>query len=803
MSENYIMMRCETCGGELQYSEDRKSAVCLNCGNTYHFRDEKSEAVIMALNIANGRRIACDFDTAVTNYRALIERNPDDAEAHWGLVLSTYGIEYVEDPRTRKHIPTCRRTIRESILENVDYRAALANAAPEQRAVYEEKALIIDRLQKKIKRQLEDEEEYDVFISFKSTDEDGNPTKDRQIARRIYDELNNRGIKTFFSEVTLKSRLGEDFEPIIYKALYSCKFFILVATSVENMNSAWVKNEWSRFRDRVFDEALSGAGCAVFENMSPNDLPPFLKGQGVSLAKYPAGGYEVEIADNLSAKFGLKNKNEEAEEIKRQLEELQEEQRKRQEEQQERQRALEEKLKVIESTPLGASSSGKTADSMIVRAKQFAENGEFENAINKLDEVLDIAPTSSEAWLNLFYFKQNSTIEKGVRLQKDGASTPADYKTLLLDNRNTILFFNSKYYQNAIRYADESGRKTLLEYQQKAANTEQEIRWKSIKNLITFGMNAVSQRKWGDAEESFRVVLSFEKENAYAYWGLYLCDIKAKSKEEAANTISQGKTIDELNNTNLRKAKQYADGSMAQEITKFYGALYVILDQQIQQLSSLQSKEEGTILLLDEALNKKEQEAQEVKKKSARRSYHGCPLIDSAGILGGEIPVSKNMLARYRYVSKKRAAGVGFRVGIVLAIISFIVLTICYLRETPRVKSFFEWIYALGFPFGGWVVSALIGIAIGLVALICIFLFVVIIDAIIKNGKNARIDRKNEKIMNYNKLYNKMVVLRKELRKMKKEKADRRDSIDKLKKEITYKSECLKALEPITKLSKK
>lgn len=284
MSENYKMLRCEACGGELQYSEDRKSAVCLNCGNTYYFRDEKSEAVIMALNIANARRIACDFDTAVINYKALIERNPDDAEAHWGLVLSTYGIEYVEDPRTRKHIPTCRRTIRESILENANYKAALANAAPEQRAVYEEKAVIIDRLQKKIKRQLEDEEEYDVFISFKSTDENGNPTKDRQIARRIYDELNNRGIKTFFSEVTLKSRLGEDFEPIIYKALYSCKFFILVATSVENMNSAWVKNEWSRFRDRVFDEALSNPGCAVFENMGPNDLPPFLKGQGVSLA---------------------------------------------------------------------------------------------------------------------------------------------------------------------------------------------------------------------------------------------------------------------------------------------------------------------------------------------------------------------------------------------------------------------------------------------------------------------------------------------------------------------------------------
>lgn len=389
MSENYKMLRCESCEGELQYSEDRKSAVCLNCGNTYHFRDEKSEAVIMALNIANARRIACDFDTAVINYKALIERNPDDAEAHWGLVLSTYGIEYVEDPRTRKHIPTCRRTIRESILENADYKAALANAAPEQRAVYEEKAVIIDRLQKKIKRQLEDEEEYDVFISFKSTDENGNPTKDRQIARRIYDELNNRGIKTFFSEVTLKSRLGEDFEPIIYKALYSCKFFILVATSVENMNSAWVKNEWSRFRDRVIDEALSNPGCAVFENMGPNDLPPFLKGQGVSLAKYPAGGYEIEIADNLSAKFGLTNKNEEAEEIKRQIEE-----------QKKLQQSLEEKLRNVQNN--ASASGGATIGTLLTRAEQELSVGAFEKAGEYFQKVADIDPTSGKAFWGLF-----------------------------------------------------------------------------------------------------------------------------------------------------------------------------------------------------------------------------------------------------------------------------------------------------------------------------------------------------------------------------------------------------------------
>lgn len=392
----YGTMNCESCGGALVYAEDGKSAKCPFCGNVYHFKAEKSEALVLALNRANEYRLKNDFDGAITEYKLVTERNPEDSEAYWGLAISTYGIEYVEDPRTKKRIPTCRRTVQKSILEDENYLKALENATEEQKEIYERKAGIIDRLQRNIKRRLEEEEDYDVFISFKSTDEDGNPTKERGVARRIYDELEKRGIKTFFSEVTLRDRIGEDYEPIIYKALYSCKFFILVAASEENMNSAWVKNEWSRFRDRVFDENLTGAGCAVFEGVSPSVLPAFLRGQGINLAKYPAGGYEIEIADALSAKFGLTHKNDEAEEIRRQIEE----QKKAFEEQQ---RALEERLKNVAATATPAAGASATVNSLLKRAKQESESGDYDAAQNYYNKVLDADPENAEAWLGLFY----------------------------------------------------------------------------------------------------------------------------------------------------------------------------------------------------------------------------------------------------------------------------------------------------------------------------------------------------------------------------------------------------------------
>ena len=44
----------------------------------------------------------------------------------------------------------------------------------------------------------------DVFLSFKNLDDDGNPTRDSQLAREIYDYLTSRGLDVFFSNVSLE-----------------------------------------------------------------------------------------------------------------------------------------------------------------------------------------------------------------------------------------------------------------------------------------------------------------------------------------------------------------------------------------------------------------------------------------------------------------------------------------------------------------------------------------------------------------------------------------------------------------------
>lgn len=53
-------------------------------------------------NRANQYRKNNLFDRAADVYNSMVKEFLNEAEAYWGLVLCRYGIEYVEDPKTKK-----------------------------------------------------------------------------------------------------------------------------------------------------------------------------------------------------------------------------------------------------------------------------------------------------------------------------------------------------------------------------------------------------------------------------------------------------------------------------------------------------------------------------------------------------------------------------------------------------------------------------------------------------------------------------------------------------------------------------
>ena len=242
------ILKCKMCGGDLQINDNQNCATCEYCGSTMTLPRASDERKVNLFNRANHFRRMNDFDKTLTIYENILNDDDTDAEAHWGVVLCRYGIEYVEDPLSHERIPTCHRAQYDSILSDADYLASLENAPDGySRSLYEAEAKRISEIQKEILSISKKEEPFDVFICYKESSESGTRTKDSAIAQDIYYQLTQAGYKVFFSRITLEDKLGRAYEPYIFAALNSAKVMVVVGTSMENFNAVWVKNEWNRY----------------------------------------------------------------------------------------------------------------------------------------------------------------------------------------------------------------------------------------------------------------------------------------------------------------------------------------------------------------------------------------------------------------------------------------------------------------------------------------------------------------------------------------------------------------------------
>ena len=271
------ILKCKMCGGSLAYTEGSTVCECEYCGSMQTVLTPDSEKKTNLFNRANRLRMNSEFDKAAALYEQLAAEFPEESEAYWGLCLCNYGIEYVDDPATGRKMPTCHRTLTASVMEDANFEQACDYADSVARKVYREEAKAIDRIQKEILSIAASEAPYDVFICYKETAEDGGRTEDSVLAQDLYDALTAKGLKVFFSRITLEDKLGVQYEPYIYAALSSAKVMLAVGTAFEYYDAVWVKNEWSRFL-AMMKEDRSKTLIPCFKNLDAYDMPKEFKG---------------------------------------------------------------------------------------------------------------------------------------------------------------------------------------------------------------------------------------------------------------------------------------------------------------------------------------------------------------------------------------------------------------------------------------------------------------------------------------------------------------------------------------------
>ncbi len=266
------IIKCKMCGGDIQLAEDKTFGTCEYCGCTMTFPKVSDEQRAAAFNRGNHFRRVGEFDKALAVYERIVAEDDADAEAHWCCALCRFGIEYVEDPATYEWLPTCHRASFDSFLEDVDYLAAVEHSDGITRRQYQKDAAKIAEVQRGILATSQNTEPYDVFISYKELDADGNRTRDSILAQEVYYRLTEKGWRVFFSRISLEDVPGTQYEPYIFAALNSAKVMIVVGTSAENLNAVWVKNEWSRYLS-LMRKDRSKLLIPCYRDMDPYDLP--------------------------------------------------------------------------------------------------------------------------------------------------------------------------------------------------------------------------------------------------------------------------------------------------------------------------------------------------------------------------------------------------------------------------------------------------------------------------------------------------------------------------------------------------
>ena len=400
-----MILKCKMCGGDIELSADKTCGICSYCGSTMTFPKVDDEQRANRFNRGNQFRRAGEFDKALAVYEQIVQEDENDAEAHWCCALCRFGIEYVEDPNTLEYLPTCHRASFDSFLEDVDYLAAVEHSDGITRRQYQKDAAKIAEVQRGILATSQNEEPFDVFICYKETEDDGTRTRDSLYAQDIYYQLTEQGRRVFFSRITLEDKAGTEYEPYIFAALNSAKVMILVTTSAEHANSVWVKNEWSRFLSLMRKDRTKLL-LPCYRDMDPYDLPEALS----VLQSYDMGKIGF-IQDLIRGVNKVLN-------------------------------AAKPKAQTVKEAVVIQPAANPAVTPLLKRAFLFLEDGNWANADEYCEKVLDMDPENGEAYLGKLMTELRVRKREALR----DCAQPFD---------------GSNNYQKALRFADDALKKDL------------------------------------------------------------------------------------------------------------------------------------------------------------------------------------------------------------------------------------------------------------------------------------------------------------------------------------------------------
>lgn len=264
-------LKCKMCGSNLDIGDSITVCKCEKCGTSQTVPDIEDDKELKLFERAGRLRFNCDFDKAAGIYNTITDSYTEEAEGYWGLILCKYGIEYADNASGKK-VPVCHRISYDSVMDDEDFELVMENSDSESRAIFREEAKIIEENRKKYIQIAESEQPYDIYISYRAKDDNGDKTAVSEIAGHLYNKLTSARYRVFLSEAALKGKKQSDCEPYIYSALNSANVMLALGTSYDDYNNVWVKNEWNRYLE-IAEKNKNKCLIPCYKDVDEYDIP--------------------------------------------------------------------------------------------------------------------------------------------------------------------------------------------------------------------------------------------------------------------------------------------------------------------------------------------------------------------------------------------------------------------------------------------------------------------------------------------------------------------------------------------------
>ena len=529
-----VSLKCKMCGGDLELITGENICECQYCGSRQTVPDVDDDRKAKLYERANKLRFNCDFDKAASVYENIINEFPDDAEGYWGLVLCNYGIEYVDDPATRKKVPTCHRSSFESLMDDPDFEMVMENSEDDVRALYRQEAKQIEEIRRGIIEISGKEQPYDIFICYKETDKNGERTIDSVLAQDVYDALTQKGYRVFFSRISLEDKLGTEYEPYIFAALNSAKIMLAFGTSYDNYNAVWVKNEWGRFlKLMASDKEKYLIPC--YKDIDAYDIPKeFAKFQAQDLGKVGATQDLLRGIDKILSPADSKQEAQQAQ-------------------------------------PSASFSNTDSAAPLLKRAFMFLEDGNFKEADDYCERVLDLNPENAQAYLGKLM------AELQVRKQEDLKNCAEPF-----DDRSN--------YKKMLRFGDDKLAENMAGYNQFIRERNENAKKEAVYQQACYDMEESTEGAYTEAMNRFRSIPNYKDSNKL----VTVCGQKIqelKEKAEAARIEAEKKA--EATRLETEKKADVVIESLERHLAQAHGSsLQTQLEKQEQKFARLKQIQE-------------------------------------------------------------------------------------------------------------------------------------------------------------------------------------------------------------------